>query len=151
MKVLVIEDDAETAAYILRGLQEHGHLADHVPDGREASEDGGRPERVRALMSDLGDGLLLAVGDDLGRITEVEEAIATAFLWTVALGALLGIVGGVVLSRAFLARVDAISHTAEAIIEGDLARRVPVRGTGDDLDRLARALNRMLDRIGSGR
>jgi len=116
----------------------------HVPD---AAEDGGRPERVRALVSDLGDGLLLAVGDDLGRITEVEEAVATAFLWTVGLAALLGIGGGVLLSRAFLARVDAIARTAEAIIGGDLARRVPMRGTGDDLDRLAGTLNRMLDRI----
>ena len=35
MKVLVIEDDAETAAYILRGLHEHGHVADHVADGQD--------------------------------------------------------------------------------------------------------------------
>ena len=35
MKVLVIEDDAETAAYILRGLHEHGHVADQVADGQE--------------------------------------------------------------------------------------------------------------------
>ena len=116
-----------------------------VPDARE---DGGQPERVRALVSDLGGGLLLAVGDDLNRVHEVEEAVATAFLWTVGLAALLGIGGGVLLSRAFLARVDAISRTAEAIIGGDLTRRVPVRGTGDDLDRLAGTLNRMLDRIG---
>jgi len=115
----------------------------------EAAEDGGRPEQVRALVSDLGDGLLLAVGDDLGRIGEVEESVTTAFGWTVGLVALLGIGGGALLSRAFLARVDAISRTAEAIIEGDLSRRVPVRGTGDDLDRLAGTLNRMLDRIGA--
>jgi signal transduction histidine kinase len=43
--------------------------------------------------------------------------------------------------------VDAIASTAEAIIGGDLARRVPTLGTGDDLDRLAGTLNRMLDRI----
>lgn len=35
MKVLVIEDDAETAAYIARGLHEHGHVVDHVADGRD--------------------------------------------------------------------------------------------------------------------
>jgi len=115
----------------------------------EATEDGGRPEHVRALTSDLGGGLLLAVGDDLGRITEIEEAVTRAFLATVGLAALLGIGGGALLSRAFLARVDAITRTAEAIIGGDLARRVPVRGTGDDLDRLAGTLNRMLDRIGA--
>ncbi len=115
----------------------------------EAAEDGGGPERVRALVSDLGGGLLLAVGDDLSRITELEEAVATAFIWTVGLAALLGIGGGALLSRAFLTRVDAIARTAEAIIGGDLGHRVPVRGTGDDLDRLAGTLNRMLDRIGA--
>ena len=135
------------------------HLAGEIPaiptltpgwailDVTDTSEDGGQPERVRALVSDIGDGLLLAVGDDVGRVTEVEEAVITAFLWTVGLAGVLGIGGGVLLSRAFLNRVDAIVRTAEAIIGGDLARRVPVRGTGDDLDRLARTLNRMLDRI----
>jgi len=120
-----------------------------VVDVPDAKEDGGHPERVRALVSDLGGGVLLAVGDDLGRVTEVEEAVATAFLWTVGLAVVLGVGGGVLLSRAFLARVDAIARTAEAIIGGDLARRVPVRGTGDDLDRLAATLNHMLDRIGA--
>lgn len=33
MKVLVLEDDAETAAYVLRGLREH--VVDHAADGRE--------------------------------------------------------------------------------------------------------------------
>jgi len=120
-----------------------------VLDVQQAREDDGRPERVRAFVTDLGGGLLLAVGDDLGRITEIEEAVATAFLWTVGLAAVLGIGGGVLLSRAFLARVDAISRTAEAIIGGDLARRIPLKGTNDDLDRLAGTLNRMLDRIGT--
>jgi HAMP domain-containing protein len=65
-----------------------------------------------------------------------------------AVAAMLGIVGGVLLSRAFLRRVDAISRTEEAIIGGDLTRRVPTHGTGDDLDRLAGTLNHLLDRIG---
>ena len=115
----------------------------------EAHEDGGRPESVRALVTELDGGLLLAVGDDLGRAAEIHEAILTAFAGAVGLATLLGVGGGVLLSRAFLARVDAIARTAEAIIEGDLHRRVPVRGTGDDLDRLADTLNRMLDRIGA--
>jgi signal transduction histidine kinase len=114
----------------------------------QASEDGGRPERVRALVSDFEDGVLLAVGGDLRQIDNLEKAIATAFLWTIGLAAMLGIVGGVLLSRTFLRRVDAISRTAEAIIDGDLTRRVPTHGTGDDLDRLAATLNHMLDRIG---
>ncbi len=35
MRILVIEDDAETAAYIVRGLTEQGHVADHAADGRD--------------------------------------------------------------------------------------------------------------------
>src|SRR6201747_2099852 len=35
VRVLVIEDDAETASYILRGLHEHGHVADLAVDGRD--------------------------------------------------------------------------------------------------------------------
>jgi two-component system OmpR family response regulator len=35
MKILVIEDDIETAAYIGQGLIEHGHVVDHASDGRE--------------------------------------------------------------------------------------------------------------------
>jgi two-component system, OmpR family, response regulator len=35
MKVLVIEDDAETSEYIVSGLSEHGHVVDHALNGRE--------------------------------------------------------------------------------------------------------------------
>jgi two-component system OmpR family response regulator len=36
MKVLLIEDDADTAAYIIDGMRGHGHAIDHVVDGHEA-------------------------------------------------------------------------------------------------------------------
>ncbi len=128
------------------------HLAGEIPakpglapgwatiDVPQTSEDGGPPERVRARVSDLGGGVLLAVGGDLRQLGNLEEAIVTAVLWAIGLAAVLGVVGGALLSRAFLRRVDAISRTAEAIIGGDLMRRVPTRGTGDDLDRLAGTL-----------
>jgi two-component system OmpR family response regulator len=35
MKILVIEDDAQAAAYMVKGLKESGHVVDHAPDGRE--------------------------------------------------------------------------------------------------------------------
>lgn len=114
---------------------------------KETSEDDGRPERDLARVVALDGGVLLAVGTDLAQIGDVEEAVATAFAWTVSLAALLGIGGGIWLSRTFLRRVDAIARTAEAIIAGHLTQRVPNRGTGDDLDRLAATLNRMLDRV----
>ena len=35
MKILLIEDDEETAAYVQRGLREHGHVVDRATNGRD--------------------------------------------------------------------------------------------------------------------
>jgi signal transduction histidine kinase len=116
-----------------------------APPGTEDEE---RPAELElALATRLPDGLLLAVGDDRSRIEEARKAILGAF--GLALGAtlILGVSGGLVLSSGFLKRVDAIASAADAIVEGDLTRRVPEHGTEDDLDRLAHTLNHMLDRI----
>lgn len=36
MRVLIVEDDQEAAAYMAKGLKESGYVVDHVADGREA-------------------------------------------------------------------------------------------------------------------
>ena len=38
MKILLIEDDAETAGYLVRALKESGHVIDHSGDGEEGLE-----------------------------------------------------------------------------------------------------------------
>src|ERR1700704_6355077 len=35
MKILIIEDDEETATYIVRGLREHGHVTDQASNGQD--------------------------------------------------------------------------------------------------------------------
>ncbi len=35
MRILLVEDDVETAAYIANGLRQAGHALDHVADGRD--------------------------------------------------------------------------------------------------------------------
>ncbi len=104
-------------------------------------------EKVRVLAVALPDGHRLLVGDDDEKIEALEEAVMQAFRWALVGVVLLGVVGGYALSRDVHRRLAAITGTAEAIIDGDLARRIPVRGSDDDLDRLASTLNRMLDRI----
>ena len=81
------------------------------------AEADGRLGRRRALVSGLGGGLLLVVGDDLGRVRLAEESVAAAFLSTEGLVALLG--------RAFLGRADTPAGTAETIMPSGLARHVP--------------------------
>jgi signal transduction histidine kinase len=68
-------------------------------------------------------------------------------LWGTGLMILLGLAGGVLISRNFLARLDVINKTSRQIMGGDLTLRVPTSGTGDEFDDLSGHLNRMLDRI----
>lgn len=35
MKILIVEDDAETARWLCQGLRELGHTVDHAPNGRD--------------------------------------------------------------------------------------------------------------------
>ena len=35
MRILIIEDDLDTASYIKRGVEEAGHIADHAAEGKE--------------------------------------------------------------------------------------------------------------------
>ena len=54
---------------------------------------------------------------------------------------------GWLLSRLVSGRIAEIDGAARAIMAGALDRRVALRGTGDEFDRLAGTLNAMLDRI----
>jgi len=141
------------------GLQAHGGVslagrlaATGAPKGWSVlNESEGReaPERTRILTTDLPGGYRLLVGDDLGRLEAVDSVLFQRFALAFAALVLLGAAGGYGLARGVHRRIASITGTAEAIIDGDLSRRVPTRGADDDLDRLAVSFNRMLDRIGA--
>ncbi len=68
-------------------------------------------------------------------------------LWTALPVLLVGLAGGILVGRYATRRVDAVAATGREIVKGDLARRVPLSGSGDEFDRLARTINEMLDQI----
>ncbi|MGH7088813.1 MAG: response regulator, partial [Stellaceae bacterium] len=51
MRILLIEDDREAAAYIVRGLAESGHRVDLASQGREGLERA-RQDRFDAMIID---------------------------------------------------------------------------------------------------
>ena len=116
------------------------------PDGDEAP---GQLEQLGVYITPLPNGLCLLVGDDWGEVANFGTVILKTFGWVFLLSLTLAVAGGLFLSSEFLKRIEAITRTLEAIIEGDMRRRVPRRGAPDDLDRLAATLNRMLDRTSS--
>jgi len=99
--------------------------------------------RVLALPADF----VLLVAQDVHDRYLTERMFTTTLPWTVLLILVLGTVGGGLLSRNMLRRLDTINRTSGEIIKGDLTRRVPLNGSGDEFDVLAENLNRMLDRI----
>jgi signal transduction histidine kinase len=101
--------------------------------------------RARAFF--LPEGFYLLVGRDVQERREIESLITSALAWAIALTLALGLVGGLFMSRNMLARVDAINRSSRDIMQGDLSRRLPIAGTGDELDQLGRNLNAMLDQI----
>lgn len=109
----------------------------------------GEVEPVRVLTTALPGGYRLIVGDDEERIEALDTVVLRGFAGALAGVVILGVAGGFAFSRDVHRRLSAISGTAEAIIDGDLTRRVPARGVTDDIDRLAHTFNRMLDRIGA--
>jgi signal transduction histidine kinase len=98
-------------------------------------------------VSELPGGFRLLVGHDLEERERLRQIVLSAGRWSLGIVIVLGVGGGLFVTRRVLKRVDAMSATTQKIMEGDLAGRLPVSGTGDELDRLAANLNLMLERI----
>ena len=113
-----------------------------LPDGGDGEVRSARARRFRLA----GDYRLLA-GRDIGALRNFETLIQSTLIWALGLTLLLGLAGGLLMSRGFLARIEGITRTSQTIIAGDLTGRVPVVGSDDEIDRLAGSLNDMLDEI----
>jgi hypothetical protein len=103
--------------------------------------------RARGRIFSLAGDFSLLVAQDVHDRYLTERMFTTTLPWTVLLILLLGAAGGALMSRNMLRRLDTINRTSGEIIAGDLTRRVPLNGSGDEFDALAENLNRMLDRI----
>lgn len=104
----------------------------------------------RAVLGEglrLEGGAFLFVGQDAGQLTDLRELWASALLWGLGTTLLLAAAGGALMGAAALRRVETINRVAGAIIQGDLSRRIPYRGSNDEFDVLATHLNEMLARI----
>jgi len=95
----------------------------------------------------LAQGVYLFVGRDTATIAAARTRILQAFAWLTGATIILAALGGILFSVQFLRRIDAIARTCNAIVAGRFNDRIPLRGSDDELDRLARAINTMLDRI----
>ena len=123
-----------------------------VAEGRAAFETvsmHGQRVRTVALPVRRNDRLVevVQVGVPLAPTERTLQRWIEALLVLVPLGVGLAAAGGRLMARAALRPVDEMALAARRIDAEALARRITVRGTGDELDRLAETLNGMLARL----
>ncbi|PPF49435.1 MULTISPECIES: cell wall metabolism sensor histidine kinase WalK [unclassified Rathayibacter] len=105
---------------------------------------------VVVAARELDDDSLVVVGvPDEGREEAVSTTIGLLAVAVPLLIALVAVVCAVVVGRA-LRPVERMRAEAEAVTSSALDRRIAAPGSGDEVDRLAHTLNRMLDRLQSG-
>jgi signal transduction histidine kinase len=91
--------------------------------------------------------LRLLVGRDVRDLERTRSLIIGALGWGLAISVGLALAGGLMMTSSMVRRIEDINDTSREIVEGDLARRIPASGAGDDFDKLVANLNGMLDRI----
>jgi len=114
---------------------------------RRLDDPDGTGHHALVQVFQLPGGFRLLVGRDLEERERLHDIVLAAGRWSLAIVMVLGVAGGLFVTRRVLKRVDAMTETTRKIMEGDLAGRLPIAGTGDELDRLASNLNAMLERI----
>ena len=114
---------------------------------RRLDDPDGAQHHALVRVFQLPAGFRLLVGRDLEERERLHDIVLAAGRWSLAIVIVLGVAGGFFVTRRVLKRVDAMTETTRKIMDGDLAGRLPVAGTGDELDRLATNLNAMLERI----
>ncbi|MFP5258879.1 MAG: sensor histidine kinase [Acidobacteriota bacterium] len=160
IKSRVAKDKSGSSVYLLTDWK-FNPLAGNLPDWPKFKDTGSgwfdatledtesqEPHRVRMRYFLLPGNFHLVVGRDVSERLKVERLIMDALFWGLLLTVVLGGAGGVLTSRWMLKRIDVITKASREIMNGDLTRRIPTRGAGDEFDRLAENLNAMLDQIG---
>jgi signal transduction histidine kinase len=105
------------------------------------------PHQAKGQTYALKDGSKLLVARDLHARADFQELMLDALYYASGLTLLLGLGGGLLISRRMLNRLGTINRAAERIRTGDLTHRIEVSGSNDEFDRLSETLNAMLEEI----
>jgi heavy metal sensor kinase len=102
---------------------------------------------VSQRVSVRGQDLTIEMGASLEQVHETLALLRNTLLFCVPLILAIAVIGGTLIAKRALGPVDAMTADAQAVGMNDLSRRLDVRPTGDELERLGVAWNTMLDRL----
>jgi signal transduction histidine kinase len=109
----------------------------------------GAPDRplLRGMFETLPGGDRLLVGKDISDLDSFTAQIKTAVIAAIALMFVVAGAASVLVTRRTVGRIESINAASRAIMLSGLDKRIPLRGSNDEWDRVAENLNLMLDRI----
>ena len=108
----------------------------------------GTPSSTAAIgrWTEVKDGYLF-VADGNGDVIDAQRILLKGLGVGVAMAAALGLLGGLLPGISAQRRVNAIRSTLDAVSHGELASRIPLSASDDDLDHVANLINGTLDRL----
>lgn len=125
-----------------RAVDESGWL-----DFRLGNDVSGKVQMARARIFRVRGNYHLLVGRNMTELAKTRQTITHALIWGSLIMFGLALLGSVMMNRSVTRRIDTINRASDDIMSGNLSRRIPSRGSGDEFDRLSENLNRMLDQI----
>jgi signal transduction histidine kinase len=111
--------------------------------------DSNEPDRKEVLLvaGRRPDGTVLALGHDLDDLIALQQVVREGLARGMIPAVLLSLLFGAFFAFRAVARIKTLERTIGRVMAGDLHERLPVRGSGDDLDSLTVRINAMLDEI----
>jgi signal transduction histidine kinase len=108
---------------------------------------GNRQTQGMLVHTVLPGGYNLLVGRDLALFAQLAPRFWYGLAAAIVVLSIAGVLGGLMVRRAVLLRVEGIRQTVLAIVQGDWGHRLPTKSNSDELDTLSRTINGMLDQI----
>ena len=105
-----------------------------------------RSETVLAYGRSVGTRTLV-VGEGMDILEDSREALTSALVWSLAFVLVAGFTGAAVIAWRVDRRLGRTQLALTAYASGEMSRRLPVTGSGDELDRVALSVNTVLDRL----
>ncbi|RZN12102.1 ATPase [Bradyrhizobium sp. Leo121] len=99
------------------------------------------------MSATLPGGDRLLVGTDISDLDSFAAKIWAAVIAIIFLMFVVAVVASILVTQRTVGRIEEINATSRAIMQSGLDKRIPLRGSHDEWDRVAENLNLMLDRI----
>jgi signal transduction histidine kinase len=89
----------------------------------------------------------LVVGEGMDIVEDSREALTSGLLWSLTFVVLAGLGGAALIAWRVDRRIARTQVALSAYASGEMTRRLPVEGSGNELDRMALSVNAVLDRL----